>query len=1119
MNNFITNSGNKNLKSRLSELIQESQELKFLVGFFYFSGIQELIESLQQNTDLVLKILVGLNVDCQSYGIVEYSEARDKQNVERIVLFHQSVLKAINNDTFDNELFYQQASYIIEQIAAGRIIIRKTRKPNHSKLYLFKLKEEQVVRKNLFITGSSNLTKAGLTEQDEFNVEISDYGFAEAEQYFDALWDKAISITEDDKEKATLLNNLQYKTLLKSVHPFDAYMYVVKSWLDTFYKMDYSSNIASFMQKKGYRPLKYEIDAVWQGLSILEENGGLILADVVGLGKSIIAGLIGWKMGKRGIIICPPGIIGDDTASSGWKKYKQDFELYDWEVRSGGDLDSIIEFLKNTNNIEVIVIDEAHRYRNGTTETYEKLKTICRGRKVILLTATPFNNTPADILSLLSLFIVPKKSNITLSRNLVDLFRFYNSVFKELAYITKNLHSKDPGKKNDAIRKYSALFGAGEINMKKVTRRAKLLSQQIREVIEPVTVRRNRLDLKNDPEYKEEIKELSEVEKPKEWYYELTKEQSAFYDRVIQEYFTDNQDFPHRFKGPVYKPHKYEGNKDDESKLTRQEQIDQLSQDNLYDILRRQMVKRLESSFGAFQKSMENLFNSYQHIKAFIQNSGGRYILDRQLINKANVDDPDSIEDILNQFSQNNLDGDGRRNKIYDVNKFVLKEQFFADIDSDISLFEKILKEIKNLKLVENDPKLRTLLKNVHSILNQPPKKGEPPAKVVIFSEYADTIKHLEPSLRESFNNRVLVITGGLSGTKLQEINTNFDAAYPKQSNAYDILLSTDKLSEGFNLNRASTVINYDIPWNPVRVIQRVGRINRISKKVFNNLYIINYFPTEQGADIVRSRQIAQQKMYMIHQTLGEDTRIFDPDEEPSPAKLFTKLQTNPYELEPEGLYTKLKNLMFNWQEQYPERVKDLENMPIRIKTAKPYSLDSLVMCIRKGKLFCVSQDFTDEDGHYLPLPFEEVLKRIECTPETEHLKLSPDFWNNYNALKREAEVFYYRQAQQSNATKAYNFLSWLLEQNLPQLQDWYSFLMQLKEDIQDYGTLPEYTLKTIADWDNNGKPNYNSINNDLEKLSQNLGKDYLNKVKYGLKVYEPQVIVAIEDQIKGDVL
>jgi len=401
----------------------------------------------------------------------------------------------------------------------------------------------------------------------------------------------------------------------------------------------------------------------------------------------------------------------------------------------------------------------------------------------------------------------------------------------------------------------------------------------------------------------------------------------------------------------------------------------------------------------------------------------------------------------------------------------------------------------------------------VGKILKSAHPKNEPPAKVVIFSEYADTVKHLESSLQEHFKNRVLVVTVGLSGNILEEINTNFDAAYTNQNDDYDILLSTDKLSEGFNLNRASTVINYDIPWNPVRVIQRVGRINRISKKVFDKLYIINYFPTEQGADIVKSREIAEQKMFMIHQTLGEDTRIFDPDEEPSPAKLFTKLQTNPYELEPESLYSKLKNLMHTWQDQYPEKVDALNNMPIRVKTAKSYSSDSLVMCFRKGKLFCVSQDFKDENNHYLPLPFEEVLKRIECQPETEHLPLSNDFWINYNLLKREAEKFSYRQSQLSNSEKAYNFLSFLVGVPDSDIQNWRSFILMLKEDIQIYGTLPEYTLKTIADWDNNGKPNFKHITQELEKLSQALGNDYLNKVKFSLKEYEPQIIVAIENQ------
>lgn len=1116
MSNFITNTGNASLKSRLSILIKESQELKFLVGFFYFSGISELIESLKANPDFTLKILVGLNVDAQNYGLVEYAEKAGKNRIERIEDYHDSVLKALNNDVFDNETFYAQALYIIDQIISDRIIIRKTSKPNHAKLYLFKLKEHQVVRSNLFITGSSNLSKAGLTDREEFNVEISDYGFEEAEKYFDELWNSAIPITETNIEKTKLIENIKEKTLLKSIHPFDAYMFVVKTWLDSFYKHESGRYISLLLEKKGYKPFKYQIDAVTQALSIIEENGGVILADVVGLGKSIIASLIARKLEKRGIVICPPGLIGDDSANSGWKKYREDFELYDWEVRSGGDLDAIIEFIDNTDSIEVIIVDEAHRYRNSSTESYEKLKTICRGRKVILLTATPFNNSPADILSLLSLFIVPKKSNITLSDNLVDLFRFYNSLFKDLAYIRKNWQSKDPAKKEETGKKYQALFGEKEIKIAKVIARSSLLSKQIREVIEPVTIRRNRLDLINDPDYREEVKKLSKIDNPKEWFYELTKEQSAFYDRVIEEYFTDNQDIAERFKGPVYKPYRYEGDETGETKLSRQEQVDRLSQDNLYDIIRRQLVKRFESSFGAFRQSIVNARETYQKILKFIADSDGRYVLNRKLINKADSGDADYIDELLSKFAEENKDKDGNKDRVYRVYQFRFKEQFFADIESDICLFNKMIAEIDNLDLVNKDPKRLALLQNVDIALNLSPKKREPKPKILIFSEYADTVRYLEPALLSQFQQRVLVITGSVSKHHLNEVNTNFDAAYSKakQKDDYDILLTTDKLSEGFNLNRAAMVINYDIPWNPVRVIQRVGRINRISKKVFDTLYITNFFPTEQGADIVKSREIASHKMYMIHQTLGEDARIFDAEEEPSPAKLFAKVQTNPYYLEQESLYTRLKKLMRTWEEQYPDRVKALDEMPIRIKTAKAFSSDSLVMFIRKGKLFSVSQDFMDENKQLIPLPIEEALLRIECSPDTPQLKLSSTFWTNYAMLKDEAELFSFKQSQQSNSVKAFNFLSYLLGLNVTELLPCRKFLIMLREDIDAYGTLPEYTLKSISDWENGGKPDYKHIAKELEKLSKTLGNKYLDKVKDSLKAYEQQVIVAIENQL-----
>ena len=165
-------------------------------------------------------------------------------------------------------------------------------------------------------------------------------------------------------------------------------------------------------------------------------------------------------------------------------------------------------------------------------------------------------------------------------------------------------------------------------------------------------------------------------------------------------------------------------------------------------------------------------------------------------------------------------------------------------------------------------------------------------------------------------------------------------------------MLASDKISEGFNLNRAGLVINYDIPWNPVRVIQRVGRINRISRKVFNDLYIVNFFPTERGAELVKSREIASNKMFLIHSTLGEDAKIFDIDEEPTPSGLFNRIQQNPDEHEEESFYTKALKEYLKIKRAHPELIFALKKYPPRIKVAKRYSENELLVFMRKGRLY-----------------------------------------------------------------------------------------------------------------------------------------------------------------------
>jgi hypothetical protein len=116
INNFITNSPTKQLKNRINELILKSEELKFLVGFFYFSGLKELYEGLKDNPNVLIKILVGLNVDRTNYGLIEYAENLNSSDQERINQFFDSIKKSINTDLFDNKEFYEQVKFFINLI-------------------------------------------------------------------------------------------------------------------------------------------------------------------------------------------------------------------------------------------------------------------------------------------------------------------------------------------------------------------------------------------------------------------------------------------------------------------------------------------------------------------------------------------------------------------------------------------------------------------------------------------------------------------------------------------------------------------------------------------------------------------------------------------------------------------------------------------------------------------------------------------------------------------------------------------------------------------------------------------------------------------------------------------
>ncbi|OQA83416.1 MAG: ATP-dependent helicase HepA [Microgenomates group bacterium ADurb.Bin238] len=1111
MANFITNNETTDLKSRLIELIAKSEELKFLVGFFYFSGIRELYEGLKSNPDTTTKVLVGLNVDRLNFNLIETDSDEEFSDEEKVYKFFESIKRSLNTEDFDTKEFYEQAMFFVDLIVKDKLVIRKTSKPNHSKLYLFKLEKAQAV-KELFITGSSNLTKAGLTTQNEFNVEISSYGFEDAQKYFDNLWKDAVKITEYKETKEKLLEIVEKETLIKDITPFEAFCLVLKTYLDSFEGREISDALVDTLKANGYTPYQYQLDAVKQALSIIEKNNGVIIADVVGLGKSIVASAIAKQLNKRGVVICPPGLVGDKNRNSGWKKYLEEFRLHDWEVWSRGDLKNAQSFVSKTKDIEVVIVDEVHWFRNQDTENYEILRNICRGKQVILLTATPFNNRPGDILSLLKLFITPKKSSITLESNLADQFRGFKGIFDRLGYIKKYWNSADDTKRIKALNYYKALFEEETIDLNKVKDRARYLAKQIRNVIEPVTIRRNRLDLQNNPNYKDEVKNLSKVADPKEWFFELTKDQSDFYTQVIETYFGDPADGG-KFRGAIYRPFEYEkglrhfSHNEVKEKLRQDENRMFQQQRNLYDFMRRLLVKRFESSFGSFEQSIKNFKNITQKCQEFV-NKTGEYILDRTLLEKIYELDLDEIEKYLTEYEEKISRGEYPKNhKRYVVTSFKNKDEFIGDIQKDINLFDEILTRLSELDLVRNDPKSACLLKNLRSEFDKEPISNEPKRKIIIFSEYVDTLNYLEPLLRAQYGDRMLAVAGDLQSSKISRINANFDASYDKPEDDYDLLLASDKISEGFNLNRAGMIINYDIPWNPVRVIQRLGRINRISKKVFDELYIVNFFPTEKGAELVKSREIAANKMFLIHTALGEDSKIFDVDEEPTAAGMFSRVQQNPDELEEESFYTKALKTLATIQKDHPKLIENISNYPPRIKVAKKGNDNELLVFLTKGRLYVTCAKTDQEDIEPYHSVFEDVFDKIVCAANEKALDWNTEqFWKTYQAIQNFKDFRSGSVNEQSLEQKALNKLDALIKNPSTELMPYKDFLRTLKEDILGYATLAEYTLRRIMNFKE-------TTVSDIEKLRKELGEDYLLKEKERLREQKKEIIIAIENK------
>jgi len=291
---------------------------------------------------------------------------------------------------------------------------------------------------------------------------------------------------------------------------------------------------------------------------------------------------------------------------------------------------------------------------------------------------------------------------------------------------------------------------------------------------------------------------------------------------------------------------------------------------------------------------------------------------------------------------------------------------------------------------------------------------------------------------------------------------------------------------------------------------------------VFEQLYIYNCFPSEKGADIVKSEEIASQKMFVIHNTLGEDSKIFSSDEQISASALYHRINENPEKLETESFQTQVRQEYFRLKEKYPEVIDRVSNLPTRVKVSKKSTEDMLYVFTRKGLgLFISSLD--DEQNISNNLTLQSVLPNIRSEYDDPAINLSEVFWENYEKIRYQKDIVHSATSETSIEVKAENNLKFANEMvsgenRFYPLLEFRKFIETLYRDILDYKTLSKATLRKIANIDlkDNSQAGIEKIVEQFGELRTNLGENYLESIESQTVAISKEIIVAIENQ-KGN--
>ena len=843
---FFTNRDGNTLMKQFEGFLTKNPQVKNLdavVGFLRASGYF----ALRPFLDNINKVRVLIGIDVDKYI------ARAAQHRELFIGAEEEVkedaLQQIKAD-IENSKYTKQVEdgmlQMLQDMKDGKLEMRAhPSRKIHAKIYILYPDNYDSDMLGCAITGSSNLSGYGLgiseEKQYEFNVKLTQYPEVQfAKEEFELLWQESEGVPIE----ATDLENTMAGTYLKGdVTPYELYIKMLMEYFSD--RVLATDDTDPFDMPRGYTKYDYQSDAVIEGYQKLIRYDGFFLADVVGLGKTVIATMIakkflienGWEHTKI-LVVYPPAV------EQNWKTTFKDFGIDKYaRFVSNGSLAKVLDEDNydywNADEYDLVLVDEAHKFRNHTTGAFQQLQEICKmprletgfipgyKKKVMLISATPMNNTPADLYNEILLFQDPRHCTIDGVPNLTSFFSPLIVEFKKLRK-----------EENFDVKKF------------------KRLAERVRDrVIKPITVRRTRTDIEGVKRYSKDVGGFPVVERPIKREYELNNHLANLFEEAM---ITLDKELTYaRYQAIAFlNPDAAPGLYDNAEVISR----------SLSGIRKNGLVKRLESSFYAFYKSLtafrqanQNMIDMWESDKIFIAPD-----LDINALLEAGCSE-EEIEEKMNEKAETNP-----KNAAFKREDFNL--EYIDRLRHDQHLLEKMCQDWEGIDDEDDSKfaKFEDLLK--HELFK---KDRNPEGKLVVFSESVDTVEYLK---RRINRNDVMVISSQNRSQQFKTIRENFDANWKDKKNDYNIILTTDVLAEGVNLHRSNIIINYDTPWNSTRLMQRIGRVNRIGSTA-GVIYNYVFYPSREGNAQINLNQIALSKIQTFHTTFGEDNQIYSTDE------------------------------------------------------------------------------------------------------------------------------------------------------------------------------------------------------------------------------------------------